>query len=71
LPMLAMMLLCYVMLIKRNVEIYTSALLTMAVFILFNPVLFNHYMNWFVPLIVFVALDHFNTARTSSAQSST
>jgi hypothetical protein len=68
--MLAMMLLCYVLLIKRNVEIYTAALLTMAVFILFNAVLFNHYMNWFVPLIVFVAWDHFNTAHTSIAQAS-
>ena len=63
-PLLAMLLLCYWLLIKRQVALYTSALLAMAVFILFNSVFFSHYMNWFVPLIVFVVWDRARAGRT-------
>ena len=71
LPLFAMLLLCYGLLIKRQVAVYTSGLLAMAVFILFNSVLFSHYMNWFVLVIVFVAWDHFDTGRTGLAHAST
>jgi uncharacterized membrane protein len=59
LPMLALMLLGYLLVLRRELGFYSGALWTMAIVILFNSVLFNHYLNWFVPLIFLALLDRF------------
>ncbi|NEO68544.1 hypothetical protein [Moorena sp. SIO3H5] len=51
LPMLLVMSLVFLSAIKRQIGIYTSALLTMCVFIEFNSVIFNQYFCWVVPLL--------------------
>ena len=45
--------------IKRQIGIYTSVLLMMAVFINFNSVLFLQYFCWVVPFIPLVLCDRY------------
>ena len=57
LPMLFLMGLVFLGSIKRQIGIYTSVLLMMAVFINFNSVLFLQYFCWVVPFIPLVICD--------------
>jgi hypothetical protein len=51
LPMVCMMLLIYLLYWRRSVGILGASLLTMVVFIDFNPVLFAQYFIWQVPFM--------------------
>ena len=43
---------------RREVQIFTAGLLTMAVFVGFNPVFFNQYLTWLLPFIALIACDY-------------
>ncbi len=43
---------------RREVQMFTAGLLTMAVFVGFNPVFFNQYLTWLLPFIALIACDH-------------
>ncbi len=57
LPMLFLMSLIYLSSLKQQIGIYTSVLLTMAIFINFNSVLFLQYFCWVVPFLLLVLCD--------------
>ncbi|NEQ78650.1 MAG: hypothetical protein F6K23_40090, partial [Okeania sp. SIO2C9] len=57
LPMLLIMSLVFISAIKRQIGMYTSTLLTMAVFVDFNSVLFRQYLCWVVPFIPLAICD--------------
>jgi len=65
LPMFAMMALVYICSLRRQLGRYVSALLVMAVFIGFNPVLFRQYLTWTVPLVPLCALDVIGAAKAA------
>ena len=43
---------------RREVQIFTAGLLTMAAFVGFNPVFFNQYLTWLLPFIALIACDY-------------
>ncbi|HEY9642422.1 MAG TPA: hypothetical protein V6C57_18190 [Coleofasciculaceae cyanobacterium] len=51
LPTLVLMILIYVSACKRQIGLYTSALLTLFVFINFNAILFTQYFCWVMPFV--------------------
>ncbi|MBW4662061.1 MAG: hypothetical protein KME15_25670 [Drouetiella hepatica Uher 2000/2452] len=57
LPMLILTTLICVGVIRRQVGIYTSALLTLSVFVNFNAVLFTQYFCWIVPFVPLAVSD--------------
>ncbi len=59
LPFYVMVALVYALLWRRRIGFYTAGLLTLAVFINFNPVLFLQYFAWFVPFIPLAASETF------------
>jgi uncharacterized membrane protein len=59
LPMLFLMGLIFLSSIKRQIGIYTSVLLMMAIFINFNSVLFLQYFSWIVAFIPLVSCDYY------------
>ncbi len=59
LPMVFLMSIIFLGSIKRQIGIYTSVLLMMAVFINFNSVLFLQYFCWVVPFIPLVLCDRY------------
>lgn len=57
LPMLALLGAIYGLAATRTIGVYTSCLLTFAVFIDFNTVFYTHYPTWAVPFVPTAALD--------------
>jgi hypothetical protein len=51
LPTLVLTVLIYISAFKRQIGLYTSALLTLSVFINFNAILFTQYLCWVVPFV--------------------
>ncbi len=47
----------YTAVARREVHMFTAGLLTLTVFVGFNPVFFNQYLTWLLPFIVLVACD--------------
>ncbi len=60
LPMLGLMAIVYILVWRRKIGPFVSALLVMAVFIDFNSVLFRQYMTWVVPLLPLAAMEFKN-----------
>jgi uncharacterized membrane protein len=56
-PMLALMLLAFVLTWQRRVGKWTAVLLVMAAFVDFSSVLFRQYFTWLVPFIPLAVLD--------------
>jgi uncharacterized membrane protein len=56
-PMLGLLLLVYAAVLRQRIGRYASVLLTMAVFLGFNAVLFRQYMCWTVPFIPLTICD--------------
>jgi uncharacterized membrane protein len=56
-PMLALMLLAFVLAWQRRVGRWTAVLLVMAAFVDFSSVLFRQYFTWLVPFIPLAVLD--------------
>jgi uncharacterized membrane protein len=56
-PMLGLMAAVYVLAAQRRIGRFVSSMLVMALFLDFNPVLFNQYVSWVVPLILLCAAD--------------
>ncbi|MEI7770943.1 MAG: hypothetical protein WCI67_13175, partial [Chloroflexales bacterium] len=42
---------------RREVQMFTAGLLTMTVFVGFNPVFFSQYLTWLLPFIALIACD--------------
>ena len=59
LPMLFLMSIIFISSARRQIGIYTSVLLMMAVFINFNSVLFLQYFSWIVPFIPLVLSEQY------------
>lgn len=57
LPMLVLLGLSYIATLRREIGLHLSALLVIAIFVDFNPVLTGQYTAWIVPLIPLVARD--------------
>jgi len=57
LPMLILISLIGFGVIRRQIGIYTSALLTLSVFVNFNAVLFTQYFCWLVPFVPLTVSD--------------
>jgi uncharacterized membrane protein len=57
LPMLALLVLLYVLVCRRQIGRHLAVLLTFAVFLDFNSVLFPQYMCWLVPFVPLSVLD--------------
>jgi hypothetical protein len=51
LPTLVLTILIYISAFKRQIGLYTSALLTLSVFINFNAILFTQYLCWVTPFV--------------------
>ncbi|OUL23322.1 hypothetical protein BV378_21855 [Nostoc sp. RF31YmG] len=66
LPMFFLMILVYLSAIKRQIDIYTSVLLAMSVFVDFNSVLFLQYFCWIVPFIPLAILEMIATNRKNN-----
>jgi uncharacterized membrane protein len=56
-PMLGLLLLVYAGVLQQRIGRYTSVLLTMAVFLGFNAVLFRQYICWILPFIPLTICD--------------
>lgn len=63
-PMLVLLLMLYVGVWQQAIRRFTAALLTMAVFIAFNPVLFVQYLVWAVPFFPLTICDYAQTERS-------
>jgi glycosyltransferase involved in cell wall biosynthesis len=62
-PMIAMLIVVYIMAFYYRKRVFSMSLLVMGTFAFFNPVIFNSYMAWLIPLIPLVVSETFK-ART-------
>ncbi|MGB3533897.1 MAG: hypothetical protein WBA13_10315 [Microcoleaceae cyanobacterium] len=67
LPMLFLMSLIFLGSARRQIGIYTSVLLMMAIFINFNSVLFLQYFSWIVPFLPLVLCDQYINVTSKEA----
>ena len=68
LPMLVLTTLIGFGVVRQQIGLYTSALLTLSVFVNFNAVLFTQYFCWVLPFVPLTLSDFFDRSSTLDAQ---